>query len=366
MADVLTTPAPPLPLTSAPRLVARGLLLALAIAAPQAGTIAAGQLEGTGVFPGGYRLHIVAQVWGVNAAINAVIIAVVFAGRRMLRARRAHRAPALVMLALLASAAGVALGWVAESPYHGEATALQYLPYVWQRQLMVAALLVFVAEFIDRGRQARERLHRNEVARIALDAELSAARLQLLQAQVEPHFLFNSLANLRRLQHTDVPAARQMLGALLRYLEEALPRLREPGTTLGREAELVRAYLALHQVRMGARLHVVIDVPDELRSQPVPPMMLLTLAENAIKHGLQPCVAGGELRVAAGVNDGRLVLTVADTGRGMGSASGGGLGLANLRARLKALHGNAAILSLRLNEPSGVVATITMPLAGPP
>jgi len=183
----------------------------------------------------------------------------------------------------------------------------------------------------------------------------------VLQAQIEPHFLFNSLANVRRLLRTDGDAGRAMLADLMRYLEGALPRMREDSSTLAREAELIRAFLAVHQVRMGARLQVHIDIPDALGLRVVPPMMLLTLIENALKHGLSPLSEGGSISVVAAEADGKLVLQVADTGRGLVAGSGGGTGLANIRARLKAMYGPAARLSLRHNLPHGIVAEIDLP-----
>jgi sensor histidine kinase YesM len=227
--------------------------------------------------------------------------------------------------------------------------------------LSLSTLLVVAQLYSERGRAAALALRDAQVRRLALERELASAQSQLLQAQVEPHFIFNALANVRRLLRTDADAARVLLTDLLRYLEEALPRLREEHTTLGREAELVRAYLAVHQVRMGPRLQAIIDVPTELAGRALPPMVLLTLVENALKHGLQPMVDGGSIRVAARSLAGRLVLTVADTGRGMGSGIGHGTGLANVRARLKAMYGAAGNLALAVNEPHGVVATITLP-----
>jgi signal transduction histidine kinase len=232
--------------------------------------------------------------------------------------------------------------------------------FVWS--LSLAALLVLAHHFSERSRQAASALHEAQLARLAQERELASAHAQLLQAQVEPHFIFNALANVRRLMRTDAMAARTLLADLLRYLEEALPRLRDEVTTLGREAELVRAYLAVHQVRMGARLRYEVNVPPALSALPVPPMLLLTLVENALKHGLQPLVEGGSLRVGARVaDDGRVLVSVADTGRGMGSSSGAGTGLANVRARLRAAHGASASLALAVNEPRGVVATVTLP-----
>lgn len=227
--------------------------------------------------------------------------------------------------------------------------------------LSLAALLVLAHHFGERSRQAAGVLHDAELGRVGLERELASARVQLLQAQVEPHFIFNALANVRRLMRTDAAAARTLLADLLRYLEEALPRLRDDNTTLGREAELVRAYLAVHQVRMGPRLRFEVDVPAALADRQMPPMLLLTLVENALKHGLQPMVDGGSLVVRARATDGQLTITVADTGRGMGSGSGHGTGLANVRARLRSMYGAAASLALAVNEPRGVVATITLP-----
>jgi LytS/YehU family sensor histidine kinase len=193
---------------------------------------------------------------------------------------------------------------------------------------------------------------------------MAEARLQVMQAQVEPHFLFNTLANVRRLHEKDPEAGRRMLENLMRYLEVALPRMRDDVSTLGRDAELIDAFLRIHQIRMGPRLGFSVEVPKDLRPRPVPPMMLLTLTENAIKHGLNPSLEGGRIRVMARTDDERLILSVADTGVGFGSGSGAGTGLANIRARLAAQFGDRAVLTLHNNELGGVTATIALPLAG--
>jgi sensor histidine kinase YesM len=156
-----------------------------------------------------------------------------------------------------------------------------------------------------------------------------------------------------------------MLGNLGQYLRAALPRLREAQTSLGQEVDLVSAYFGILGIRMGSRLHYAIDVPDDLAGLPFPPMMLLTLAENAIKHGLGPAPQGGSVTIRARAVDGVLEISVADSGVGFAAAptSGSGIGLANTRARLSALYGEAGFLALAPNVPSGVVATIRMPLA---
>lgn len=184
-----------------------------------------------------------------------------------------------------------------------------------------------------------------------------------MQAQIEPHFLFNTLAIVRQLLADDPPSVCGLLDDLGRYLRAALPRLREGKASLGQEVELVRAFLAIHQVRMGAkRLQWRVDVADDaLLDAELPPMLLLTLAENSLKHCLVPLPEGGCIDIRAEVaGAGRLKLAVADNGAGMGSGSGGGMGLANIRARLKAAHGDAGRLELRLNQPRGVVAELPL------
>jgi Histidine kinase len=247
--------------------------------------------------------------------------------------------------------------------FDGEQWSWREVPLQIQQHLTFALLFVTAYEYTARSRGATDALHGTQLQSLALDRELAAAQLQLLQAQVEPQFLFNTLANLRRLVRTERGAARAMLADLLRYLEVALPRLRDERSTLARELVLVRAYLAVHQVRMGTRLRTEFDVPDELGERDIPPMVLLTLVENALKHGVQPLVEGATVRVAATLQGDRLLLSVADTGAGMGSGSGSGSGLANLRARLKALYGGAASLTLQVNEPRGVVASVSLPQA---
>jgi hypothetical protein len=228
---------------------------------------------------------------------------------------------------------------------------------------LLGAALTAMAEFHRREVASVEAMHRAEMDRLALDRQMAEARLQVLQAQIEPHFLFNTLANVRRLYQTDLAGGRSMLENLMRYLEVALPRMRENTSTLEREAALIEAYLNVQQIRMGRRLAFEIDMPDALRDVAVPPMMLLTLVENAIKHGLNPLLEGGFVRIAATGNDQQLQLAVADTGRGFGEGtSGGGTGLANIRARLVALYGSAASLALTLNTPRGITATIALPM----
>jgi signal transduction histidine kinase len=224
------------------------------------------------------------------------------------------------------------------------------LPRWWRERDGLAALA-----------QERE-LARAEAAR--REAEL---RLSVLAAQVEPHFLFNTLAGVRSAIATDPARASEMIDRLTDYLRAAIPRLRSDGgaeATLGNQLEIVRAYLGLMRARMP-RLQFAIDLPAGLGALPFPPLMLISLAENAIKHGVEPKIGPAHIDVSARrSDDGRLEVTVADDGAGFGSdTSGTGLGLANIRERLAQMYGERASLELRARPEGGVAASLTLPAA---
>jgi len=197
----------------------------------------------------------------------------------------------------------------------------------------------------------------------ATEKELSVAKLNLLHAQVEPHFLYNTLANAQVLTRTDPPRADQMLGHLIQYLRSSLPSVEESMSTLGVELERTQAYLEILKIRMGARLALQVDVPPALTPLPLPSMALQTLVENAIKHGLEPKPGGGTVWIIARAFDDHVTLTVADDGLGFGhgGSSGTGIGLKNLRERLRLTCGERAGVAIVSNFPSGVAATITLP-----
>lgn len=227
-------------------------------------------------------------------------------------------------------------------------------------------LLVISKFFIDRSRASLRLadLKRKEAEYHRMGQQVTEAKLSALQAQVEPHFLYNTLASVQALTEVDPKQANAMTGHLIQYLRNALPKMRESVSTVGQEIELVRAYLNILQMRMGKRLAFDIAVPPELMDAPFPPLMLPSLVENAIKHGLEPQREGGEVRIGAESTDGKLRLSVTDTGRGFGETLGAGVGLTNIRERLAAMHGDDAKLTLVANEPNGVVATIEVPRDG--
>jgi hypothetical protein len=243
-------------------------------------------------------------------------------------------------------------------------------------------LMALIAKFfIDRARAAQlvAEEKKQEADFHALGRQVTEARLMALQAQVEPHFLYNTLANVQALTEADPPLASKMVEHLIQYLRAALPKMRETTSTVGQEMELVRAYLNILKIRMGARLEFSINLADDVAKLPFPPLMLPSLIENAIKHGLEPQREGGRIDITASHLAGLISIEVKDTGKGLGSTTtleagpmfaelrsnigttGGGVGLANIRERLAGLYGDAAKLTLIENEPRGVIATLQVP-----
>lgn len=219
-----------------------------------------------------------------------------------------------------------------------------------------------ITRAIARRIAERRRNEQRAAEQTATEKELSVARLNLLHAQIEPHFLYNTLANAQLLTRSEPQQADRMLGHLIQYLRHSLPSTDGAMSTLGDELERTRAYLEILRIRMGPRLALDVDVPDALRAIQMPSMMLQTLVENAIKHGLEPKPGGGTVWLLARRDDDRVAVTVADDGLGFGVSGGGtGIGLKNVRERLRLIYGERATLSVVANAPQGVAATITVP-----
>jgi Histidine kinase len=200
-------------------------------------------------------------------------------------------------------------------------------------------------------------LERSELERKALDA-----RFRLLQAQVAPHFLFNTLANVQTLVESGAPQASQVLRSLIAYLRAAVPRLHETRTTLGQELDLVRAYLEVMHMRMPDRLRFVFKIDPAASGIDCPPMTLLTLVENAVRHGIDPSEIGGLIEVEVRLKSGRCTVQVSDTGVGLKAMGHGlGTGLASLRERLQLAFAGQAEVRLSDVEPHGVLAEVSFP-----
>jgi signal transduction histidine kinase len=230
-------------------------------------------------------------------------------------------------------------------------TALLFAPWI-----AVGAMIRQREEFA-RDQAASFELEKSELERKALDT-----RLRLLQAQVEPHFLFNTLANVQALVDAGSPQASSVLKSLIAYLRAAVPRMHEVGTTLGQELELVRAYLELMQMRIPDRLQFALHIDPAANSLRCPPMTLLTLVENAVRHGIDPSEEGGRIVVDVWVRDGRCQVRVTDSGIGLKSNTGGlGTGLSTLRERMQLAFGDEIKLQLTEVQPHGVCAELEFP-----
>ena len=219
-----------------------------------------------------------------------------------------------------------------------------------------------ITRAITRRIADRRRSEQAAAQQTVTEKELTVAKLSLLHAQVEPHFLYNTLASAQYLTRSDPARADEMLGNLITYLRHSLPRTEDTLSTLGEELERARAYLEILKIRMGPRLNLQIEVPEALKSIPFPAMMLQTLVENAIKHGLEAKTGGGTVWIIARAIDESIAVTVADDGEGFNAQSSGtGIGLKNVRERLRLAYGAAASFNIVANFPSGVAATISIP-----
>jgi signal transduction histidine kinase len=238
-------------------------------------------------------------------------------------------------------------------------------PHAWEAMVIglffggIGGITYFMSERIERlDAEVKERQsQQSETERRALEAQL-----KLLQAQIEPHFLFNTLANVGSLIDSDPAAARRLLDRLNDWLRVALARARSDHATLDDELDMLENYLEILKVRFGDRLRWRVEADAAARAVRFPPMLLQPLVENAVRHGIEPKVGGGDLCITAQLEAGRLQLAVQDDGVGLGETSSGGAGLSNVRARLAALYGDAGRLTLESNPAGGVTARMEFPL----
>ena len=294
--------------------------------------------------------------------------------------RHARRFARTLLLMMAFAIGGAFLGAGSSGWLHGEGI-LQFLRANWVPVLAAGSITGFalaaVSALIGHLRN-REYVSLTERLRLQskqeqLSRQMAETKLHLLQAQIEPHFLFNTLASAQQLASANAPEAAQLLGHLTRFLRAAMPHWRDDDATLGQEMELIGAYLAIMQTRLGERLSYRIDMPEALRSIRFPSAVLMTLVENAIKHGIEPMKEGGEIHVSVERDGETLTASVADTGAGVdgipsgplvanaAANTGAGVGLDNVRERLHVRHGDAASLTLSANEPHGFVARLQLP-----
>jgi signal transduction histidine kinase len=310
-----------------------------------------------------------AVILGRTLVLAAVLLAVFIAAQRLPE----HRLPGWLPRWLLAVlAVGVAAPLTTLAIYAvtlGGDVAMLFgsMAYLWGfwitagTALVLGLVVTLTAQLREREAQARSRELQFALERSRLEKQAVDARLALLQAQIEPHFLFNTLANVQALVEAGSPRAAEVLKSLIAYLRAALPRLHDGPATLAQELALVRAYLELMQMRMPDRLQFSIDADPSLQQRPFPPMALLTLVENAVRHGIDPLEQGGRISVGATRAPGQWQLTVSDNGAGLDPRGQPGTGLRNLRERLHGVYGPAARLELEEASPRGLQARIVLP-----
>jgi sensor histidine kinase YesM len=227
--------------------------------------------------------------------------------------------------------------------------------------IFISIVLSVVLYLIARRASVEVELEREKARTERIEREAVLANLRALQAQIEPHFLFNTLANVTSLIDPDPAKARRMLESFIRFLRASLGATRMESTTLGAERELIASYLEVLQVRMEGRLRYSLDVPPDLESYPLPSLLLQPLVENAIRHGLEPKVEGGEVTMRARRESGKVVVEIADSGVGFAPTTRGGVGLTNLRERLRLLFGDSASLEISDAPGAGSRVSVSLP-----
>ncbi len=272
-------------------------------------------------------------------------------------------------ISLLAIPIGALIGISIASQINGDSLAAMVTQHP---QLLISSLagaLVFGTAisyyFFTRAEIAESRQALENEIRLRSEQErhTTETRLKLLQAQIEPHFLFNTLSNVLSLVDNDKDTAKRMLSDLTRYLRASLIRTRTESTTLGDEVTLLEAYLDIQSIRMGDRLQYRINIAESLRQHPLPPLLIQPLVENALKHAIEPEIDGGKIQITAFQHEDYLMIEVSDTGRGFNSHANSGIGLENIRLRLRDLYNNEGKLRLTQNQPKGVIARIAIPFS---
>lgn len=297
----------------------------------------------------------------LGTALSFILFGAWFNYRSM--ARRKFRTLLTVLLCALLAAVGMSGGvlWISDQ---APALVVQQFPRalaaILGSGLLVALPVIAIALFRNRQHEALTVQLQQDAERDRMARALAESQLRLLRAQIEPHFLFNTLGAVQQLAQHGAPRAAELTGHLIAFLRASLGEMRSEQVRLDTEFGLVGSYLQVMQFRLGQRLHFSLDLAPALGHLPIPSMILLTLVENAIKHGIEPALRGGEVAVSAAVEEGWVRIRVRDSGVGMGAEAGSGTGLDNLRRRLQLAYGDAASLVLHDGDP-GVIAELTLP-----
>jgi signal transduction histidine kinase len=295
--------------------------------------------------------------------VALAIAAAVILGTRVMPSRASARAAIVAVTIVVGAAAGeVALQAIGSPMARADAVAFAGAVIQWTGLAMCAAGTYFLWL---RHRDAREASRAQEIQRSNAESARVQTELESLRQQIEPHFLFNTLATIRHLREASPDEGRRLLGHLRRYLQSARPVPSRP-STLGDEVDMVASYLSIVAVRMSGRLTLDVEVPEAIRGCEFPSLALATLAENAVRHGITPSADGGSIAVTAKRDGNVLEVSVADTGVGLGEPAAAaigspGIGLASTRVLLRSLYGPAGTLRVGANDPRGVRAVIRVP-----
>ena len=280
--------------------------------------------------------------------------------KRLLRLKQWQRTAYYTLIPII----GVSIGWPLGLLWALGVDLRQWLVSIPGNMVLASLLLCGLITLVF------NQFCRIKTRQIQAESRATEAQLRLLQAQIEPHFLFNTLANVVSLMEADTPRAKEMLESFVDYLRASLTGLGQATHTLGDEIDLVESYLRILQIRMEDRLDYSIEVPAALRALPLPALTLQPLVENAIVHGVEPQIAGGRVRIGAERHGRSLVITVDDNGAGLAAAapatprrSGAGTTLANIRSRLAQTYGSGATLDISAAAPHGVRASLSLPIA---
>ena len=310
-------------------------------------------------FGGGFvKNFIISQCIGMSICSCILIVHFLF------KSAKPFIQVAVIFIAMIiGSAVGALLGTVAA----GIGPSIFFQKYSLLQMIILGILFGSIISYFFISRETisatKTLVQEERIKRLSIEKKAVESNLRLLQAQIEPHFLFNTLSNILSLIETDLEKAKPMLVDLIHYLRTSLSKTRENASTIGQEMEMIEAYLNIFRVRMGERLRYKIDIPDTIKDVPFPPMLVQPLVENAIKHGLEPRIDGGEVLIRGEVKGDILRLEIADTGLGFHGSGDMGVGLSNIRERLQTLYGDKGQLILEENRPSGLKAIIEVPRA---
>jgi sensor histidine kinase YesM len=322
-------------------------------------TLIAAFLTFTGITTKSFIINlIVSQSFGISICSMIMFLLWIFKPKKMV---------SLVFIVMMGIAGGTLIGlqigsFVLQQIF--SITLMQPEKSLFRAIILAITFGIIFSYFfisISRLRTSKEEIQQERIKRLSSEKEALEANLRLLQAQIEPHFLFNTLSNVLSLIGTDPASGKSMLVDLIHYLRTSLSGTFPDPITLDQEMDMIKAYLNIQKIRMGERLHFKIELPDAVSKHPFPPMLLQPLVENALKHGLEPKMEGGEIMIKATEEEDLIRVEVMDTGCGFSSLHNAGVGIGNVKERIKLLYGEKGRFIIEENKPNGVRAIIEVP-----